>query len=81
MIIAILMVAVLIVIAFRVSMTPTVAATLVKKGISVNVEKGAGAEAKFRDVDFINSGAKIVDQAAAYNSGTVEHYRCINWHN
>ena len=33
----------------RVSLTPTVAATLVKKGFTVNVESGAGVEANFKD--------------------------------
>ena len=33
----------------RVSLTPTVAATLVKKGFTVNVESGAGLEANFKD--------------------------------
>ena len=33
----------------RVAITPQVAATLVKKGFSVNIESGAGIEANFKD--------------------------------
>ena len=54
-------------------MTPAVAANLVKKGFTVNVEKGAGAESKFRDTDFESNGAKLVDQVAAYQSGNNLH--------
>lgn len=49
-------------------MTPAVAATLIKKGFNVNVESGAGFEAKFRDEDYIQAGAKIVDSKGVYNA-------------
>ncbi|XP_059619909.1 NAD(P) transhydrogenase, mitochondrial-like [Phlebotomus argentipes] len=52
----------------RVAMTPAVAATLVKKGFNVNVESGAGFEAKFRDDEYVQAGAKIVDSKSIYNS-------------
>ncbi|XP_055699861.1 NAD(P) transhydrogenase, mitochondrial-like [Phlebotomus papatasi] len=52
----------------RVAMTPAVAATLIKKGFNVNVESGAGFEAKFRDEDYIQAGAKIVDSKGIYNA-------------
>uniref|UniRef100_A0A6B2EGJ3 NAD(P) transhydrogenase, mitochondrial n=1 Tax=Phlebotomus kandelakii TaxID=1109342 RepID=A0A6B2EGJ3_9DIPT len=52
----------------RVAMTPAVAATLVKKGFNVNVESGAGFEAKFRDDDYVQAGAKIVDSKGIYNA-------------
>lgn len=54
----------------RVSLTPAVTATLVKKGFQVRVEKGAGLEAKFRDAEYEASGAKLVDKNAAYQSGS-----------
>lgn len=53
----------------RVSITPAVTATLVKKGFQVRVEKGAGLEAKFRDADYAASGATLVDRNAAFQSG------------
>ncbi|KAK2721039.1 hypothetical protein QYM36_003353 [Artemia franciscana] len=46
----------------RVALTPAVVATLAKKGFSVNVENGAGIEAKFRDEDFASAGAKVLDK-------------------
>ncbi|GAB0093708.1 NAD(P) transhydrogenase, mitochondrial [Sergentomyia squamirostris] len=52
----------------RVAMTPAVAATLVKKGFNVNVEAGAGFEAKFRDEEYSQAGAKIVDAKGIYNA-------------
>ncbi|CAG7787017.1 unnamed protein product [Allacma fusca] len=55
----------------RVSMTPTVAATLIKKGFEVRLEKGAGMEAKFRDSDYEASGVKLVDKNAAFQSDIV----------
>jgi NAD/NADP transhydrogenase alpha subunit len=53
----------------RVSLTPVVAAILSKKGFSVKVEKGAGAEAKFRDSDYAASGASVVDRNSVFESG------------
>lgn len=44
-------------------------ATLVKKGFTVNVESNAGFEAKFRNEDYVASGANIVDDKSAFNSG------------
>lgn len=48
-----------------------VTAALIKKGFSVNVESGAGLGAKFRDSDYIEAGAKVVDEKLAYNSDIV----------
>ena len=45
------------------------AATLTKKGFTVEVEKGAGTLAKFRDMDYEASGAKIVDRKTAFGAG------------
>ena len=53
----------------RVACTPAVAATLTKKGFTVEVEKGAGLGAKFRDMDYEASGAKIVDRKTAFGAG------------
>jgi NAD(P) transhydrogenase subunit alpha len=43
----------------RVSMTPTVAANLLKMGFEVWVENGAGAPAHFSDESYISAGASI----------------------
>merc|ERR1711988_2075816 len=50
----------------RVGLTPAVVSTLCKKGFNVNVEDSAGVEAKFRNIDYEASGAKIVDKNAAF---------------
>lgn len=42
---------------------------LVKKGFTIKVESGAGKEAKFPDIAYQGSGAKIVDNKAAFSSG------------
>lgn len=52
----------------RVAMSPAATAALVKKGFTVQIEKGAGEEAKFRDQDFTDAGAKIVDGNKAWDS-------------
>lgn len=50
------------------SITPAVTATLVKNGFTVQIEAGAGFEAKFRDQDYIDAGGKIVDVKTAFES-------------
>lgn len=50
------------------AITPAVAAAFVKKGFNVNVESGAGFGAKFRDDDYTQVGAKVVDEKSAFNS-------------
>lgn len=55
----------------RVAVTPAVAATLIKKGFTVNVEKGAGVEAKFRDSDYTSVGVKVVEKDAVFDSDLV----------
>lgn len=55
----------------RVAVTPAVAATFVKNGFTVQVESGAGFEAKFRDQDYVNAGAQIVDGPTAFQSDIV----------
>lgn len=54
---------------YRVAVTPIVAGTFVKKGFTVNVEENAGFEAKFRNEDYLNVGAKVVNTQNAFNSG------------
>lgn len=52
------------------ALTPSVAAALIKKGFSLNLEDSAGLGAKFRNEDYASVGAKIVDRNKAYGSGT-----------
>lgn len=53
----------------RVAITPTVAATLIKKGFNLNIEENAGLGAKFRNEDYEKIGAKLVDTKTAFYSG------------
>lgn len=53
----------------RVAIIPSVVQTLTKKGFGVNVEEGAGREAKFSNDQYVNAGAKIVDKTNAFQSG------------
>ena len=55
----------------RVAVHPAAVATLVKKGFNVNVEDGAGAEAKFSNKDYEEAGAKIKPQKDAFQSDIV----------
>ena len=52
-------------------MTPTVTATLVKKGFTVNIESGAGIEARFRNDDYAAAGGKLTDKQTAFKSDIV----------
>lgn len=61
----------------RVAVTPAVAATFIKKGFTVNIEKGAGVEAKFRDSDYASVGAKLVEKNDAFDSGLSLLLSCI----
>lgn len=56
---------------YRVAVTPAVTAALVKKGFTVNIEKGAGVSAKFRDDDYARAGAKIVNLETALASDII----------
>lgn len=53
----------------RVAITPAVTATLVKKGFTVNVESGAGVEARFRNDDYAAAGGKLTDKKSVFESG------------
>ncbi|XP_060073856.1 NAD(P) transhydrogenase, mitochondrial-like [Ylistrum balloti] len=55
----------------RVALSPAAVANLTKKGFNVNVEKGAGLEAKFLDSDYEASGAKITSVNDAFKSDIV----------
>ena len=50
----------------RVACTPAVTALLTKKGLTINIQEGAGKHSNFRVEDFAASGANIVGKAAAY---------------
>lgn len=52
----------------RVAITPMVTSTLVQKGFTVQIEQGAGLEAKFRDDDYVKAGGKIVDAKTALDT-------------
>jgi hypothetical protein len=47
----------------RVALSPSAVQMLVKKGFKVQLETGAGAEAKFANIDYEAAGAKIVTDA------------------
>lgn len=51
------------------AVTPVVAATLVKNGFTVNIEDGAGAEAKFRNEEYESVGANLVNVSESFKSG------------
>lgn len=55
----------------RVALSPAAAANLVKKGIKVNIEKGAGALASFNDDEYGKAGANLVDKNTAFSSDVV----------
>lgn len=62
----------------RVAISPAVTATLVKKGFTVNVESGAGLEARFRNDDYAAAGGKLADKKTVFESGKIQLY--INKH-
>lgn len=53
------------------ALTPAATTVLVKKGFTVNVEDGAGVESRFRNEDYANAGAKVVDKNVAFHSGWI----------
>jgi hypothetical protein len=55
----------------RVALTPTVVATLVKKGFTLHVEENAGIGAAFHNEDYQKAGAKIVSRNSAYASNII----------
>ncbi|XP_046897290.1 NAD(P) transhydrogenase, mitochondrial-like [Hypomesus transpacificus] len=55
----------------RVALSPVGVQALVKQGFSVQVESGAGDEAKFSDQQYIEAGATITDTKGAFGSDLV----------
>lgn len=55
----------------RVAQSPGSVAALTKAGFGVRVERGAGAEAQFRDADYEAAGAVMVDRNAAFAADVV----------
>ncbi|KAH3896843.1 hypothetical protein DPMN_021025 [Dreissena polymorpha] len=55
----------------RVAISPTAVQALVKKGWNVNIEDGAGVEAKFTNANFQEVGAKITAKSETYKSDIV----------
>ena len=48
----------------RVALVPALVPGLIKAGLEVHVERGAGEEAGFSDAQFVEKGAKIADSRA-----------------
>lgn len=61
-----------------VALVPEVVSRLVKKGATVQVERGAGAQAFIDDHQFSEAGATIVDRATAFGSDIVVKVRPPN---
>lgn len=55
----------------RVALAPESAARLVKSGVEVVVEQGAGVSANFPDELYARAGATLVDRATAWSAGVV----------
>jgi len=56
---------------WRVALTPTAAALLIKSKLAVIVESGAGVEAGFTDEAYIAKGAKIAPRAEVFASADI----------
>lgn len=55
----------------RVAITPTIAASFIKKGFNVNVEENAGFGSKFLNSDYEAAGVKVCSSADAFRSDIV----------
>ncbi|HKV69989.1 MAG TPA: hypothetical protein VJN62_02015 [Gemmatimonadales bacterium] len=55
----------------RVALVPEVAGRLVKQGLAVRVQQGAGAEANFRDEAYTAAGCSVVDASQLYAGATI----------
>lgn len=55
----------------RVALVPAAVQTLVKKGFNINIEAGAGEQAKFMNEDYEAAGASIKGQQDVFNSDIV----------
>lgn len=63
----------------RVALSPAGVEALVKQGFQVQVESGAGEEAKFSDQQYKEAGATITDIKGAFGSDLVLKVRTHNW--
>lgn len=62
----------------RVALVPAVVASLIKAGIHVKVQAGAGRDAGFRDEDYASQGAEILpDRAALFTADCVVQVRAL----
>lgn len=59
----------------RVALSPAVVSQLVKRGFKVIVEDNAGALATFRNEDYTNAGATIVNQSDVFSADIVVKVR------
>src|SRR5262245_6252071 len=55
----------------RVALVPEVAGRLVKQGLAVRVQQGAGAEAHFRAEAYAAAGCTVVDAGQLYAGATI----------
>lgn len=55
----------------RVAITPQAAESLIKKGIRVVIERGAGVSASFNDDLYQKVGVNVVDKDTAYQSDII----------
>lgn len=62
----------------RVALSPAGVEALVKQGFQVQVESGAGEEAKFSDQQYKEAGATITDIKGAFGSDLVLKVRNIS---
>lgn len=60
----------------RVAITPSNVNTLVKLGLDVRVESGAGIESGYSDKEYESSGATIGERASVWNSSVVTSFSC-----
>jgi NAD(P) transhydrogenase len=60
---------------YRVAMTPANVEQLVKKGATISIEKGAGAQASFTDEAYAAAGASIVSKADIFKQDLVMKVR------
>ncbi|XP_034762900.2 NAD(P) transhydrogenase, mitochondrial-like [Acipenser ruthenus] len=65
----------------RVAVTPAGVQAMVKQGFSVQVETGAGEQAKFSDDQYREAGAKINDAKAVFGSDLVLKVRAPTFNN
>mmetsp|Transcript_14687 Transcript_14687/g.19338 ORF Transcript_14687/g.19338 Transcript_14687/m.19338 type:complete len:1075 (+) Transcript_14687:107-3331(+) len=56
---------------FRVAGVPDTVSKLVKAGITVNIEKGAGKKSEFSDAQYIEAGANVTDASSVWKSDLV----------